>query len=255
MEQEDRVVLVTGGGQGIGRGIARRLLANGMRVVIADLDRDAAMEAAEENPSPERVLAMETDVSDEASVQVAISRLIDRFGRLDGLVNNAGIACPAAPPLELLTLDQWQRIIATNLTGVFLCSKHAAPHLSRQGGAIVNIASTRALQSEADTEAYSASKGGVVALTHAMAISLGPRIRVNCISPGWIEVGDFQKRDRFREPNLRPEDHSQHPAGRVGRPEDVAEMVDFLLSSRSGFITGQNFIIDGGMTRRMIYAE
>lgn len=255
MEQEDRVVLVTGGGQGIGRGIVRRLLADEIRVVIADLDREAAIETAEESPWPDRVFAIEADVSDEASVQVAIMRSIDRFGRLDGLVNNAGIACPTAPPLELLTIDQWQRIIGTNLTGVFLCSKHAAPHLSQREGAIVNIASTRALQSEANTEAYSASKGGVVALSHAMAVSLGPRVRVNCISPGWIEVGDFQKRDRHREPDLRPEDHAQHPAGRVGRPEDVAEMVAYLLSSRSGFVTGQNFIIDGGMTRKMIYAE
>jgi NAD(P)-dependent dehydrogenase (short-subunit alcohol dehydrogenase family) len=119
------------------------------------------------------------------------------------------------------------------------------PHLRRTRGAIVNIASTRALQSEPNTEAYSASKGGLVALTHALAISLGPRVRVNCVSPGWIETRESARHSRA--------EHAQHPVGRIGRPEDVAEIVAFLLSDAAGFITGQNFIVDGGMTRKMIY--
>jgi len=125
-------------------------------------------------------------------------------------------------------------------------AKHSYPLFRGSKGAIVNISSTRFLQSEKNTFAYSASKGGVVSLTHSLAVSLGPLIRVNCISPGWI--------DTKGEP-LRPEDHAQHPAGRVGRPQDIASLASYLLSEEAGFITGQNFIVDGGMTRKMIYAE
>ncbi|HSV26450.1 MAG TPA: SDR family oxidoreductase, partial [Sedimentisphaerales bacterium] len=131
-----------------------------------------------------------------------------------------------------------------NLTGPFLTSKHAAPHIARNKGGIVNIASTRALMSEANTEAYSASKAGLVGLTHALAVSLGPDVRVNCISPGWIDTADSRLSDA---------DHAQHPAGRAGRPEDIAEMTLYLCSAAAGFITGQNFVVDGGMTKKMIY--
>ena len=127
--------------------------------------------------------------------------------------------------------------------------------LRPRGGAIVNIASTRALQSEPDTEAYAASKGGIVTLTHALAVSLGPAIRVNCISPGWIDVRAPQKAGRWDPSPLRPLDHAQHPAGRVGQAENVAALAEFLLSADAGFITGQNFVVDGGMTRKMIYAD
>jgi NAD(P)-dependent dehydrogenase (short-subunit alcohol dehydrogenase family) len=119
---------------------------------------------------------------------------------------------------------------------------------------VVNIASTRARMSEPDTEAYAASKGGLLALTHALAVSLGPEVRVNAVSPGWIDVSAAGP-GREGEP-LRAEDHAQHPAGRVGRPEDVAELVAYLLDAdRSGFVTAADFVLDGGMTRRMIYAE
>jgi NAD(P)-dependent dehydrogenase (short-subunit alcohol dehydrogenase family) len=120
--------------------------------------------------------------------------------------------------------------------------------LRKAHGSIVTIASTRALMSEPGTEAYSASKGGLVALTHALAISLGPDVRVNCVSPGWIQTANYDE--------LRRQDHAQHPLGRVGKPEDIAQMVAFLLDDQcSGFITGANFIVDGGMTRKMIYEE
>jgi len=129
-----------------------------------------------------------------------------------------------------------------------LLARAAEKALRQARGSIVTIASTRALMSEPDTESYSASKGGIIALTHALAVSLGPDIRVNCVSPGWIETK--------KEGALRRKDHAQHPAGRVGTPRDIAEIVSWLLDQeRSGFVTGANFVVDGGMTRKMIYVE
>ena len=226
----EKVALVTGGAQGIGRGIALVLTGQGWQVAVADVQRSSDF------------FYVRTDVASEPAVRACVRAVVKHFGRLDALVNNAGLTGPDDGPLEKLALRDWNRRIGTNLTGAFLMAKHAIPHLRRTRGAIVNIASTRALQSEPDTEAYSASKGGLVALTHALANSLGPEIRANCVSPGWIA----------HQP-VRRKDHDQHPVGRVGRDQDVAELVAYLLSDAAGFVTGQNFVIDGGMTRKMIY--
>jgi NAD(P)-dependent dehydrogenase (short-subunit alcohol dehydrogenase family) len=248
-----QVVLVTGAGQGIGKGIAKRLVGDGMTVIIADIDVEAANETAEDLGPLAK--ATKVDISDETSVTELMQFISSRYGHLNALVNNAGITRPGRGPVEQLDLDEWNRIIATNLTGVFLCSKYAIPLLRNVKGSIVNVASTRALQSETDTEAYSASKGGVLALTHALAMSLGPVIRVNCISPGWI-AGDAWRKSTTRQMlELSAEDHAQHPVGRVGCPEDVAGLVAYLISAQAGFVTGQNFIVDGGMTRKMIYVD
>lgn len=254
-EEMGKVALITGAGQGIGRCIAKRFLEEGWRVLIADLDGEAAAETARLFGTPESAIPREVDVADEEGVRGAVALTLERFGRLDALINNAALARAHMGPVESLPLPEWNRLIATNLTGVFLCSKHAIAALRKSKGAIVNIASTRALQSEPETEAYTASKGGVVALTHALANSLGPEVRVNCISPGWIIVTEWKKSGKAKPPELAPEDHAQHPVGRAGRPEDIADMVLYLVSARAGFITGQNFVIDGGMTRKMIYVE
>ena len=226
----DKVALVTGGAQGIGRAIAELLAGRGYRVAVADIQKSD-------------FFFVKTDVSREPAVRNCIRRVAKEFGRLDALVNNAGIAHARTGPVEKLALREWNRRIGTNLTAAFLMTKHAATLLRRSGGAIVNIASTRALQSEPDTEAYAASKGGLVALSHAMAMSAGPAVRVNCVSPGWIA----------HRARLSRKDHAQHPVGRAGRPQDIAAIVAYLLSDEAGFVTGQNFVVDGGMTRKMIY--
>ncbi len=229
-----RTALVTGAARGIGAAIAARLAADGFRVVAAD--QIAA-------PIPPHGRAALADVSDEAAVAALVAGIADDEGRLDALVCNAGIMI--RKPLAELSRDEWSRVLATNLGSAFLLARAAEKMLRAAGGAIVTIASSRARMSEPDTEAYAASKGGLVALTHALAISLGPAVRVNCISPGWV----FTK-----GPQPTAADHAQHPVGRVGTVADVAALASFLVGPESGFVTGAEFVIDGGMTRKMIYA-
>jgi NAD(P)-dependent dehydrogenase (short-subunit alcohol dehydrogenase family) len=231
-----RVALVTGGAHGIGAAIAARLTRDGWRVIVAD--RDAAGSA----PPGGRYAVC--DVADETAVATLLAGVAAGEGRLDALVCNAGIMI--RKPIAQLTPDEWSRVIGTNLTSTFLLVRASEALLRAAHGAVVTIASTRAHMSEPHTEAYAASKGGLVALTHALAISLGPDVRVNCISPGWI----FTKGDP-----PRPEDGAFHPAGRVGRPDDIAALAAWLAGPESGFITGAEFIVDGGVTRKMIYPE
>ncbi len=247
-----KVAVVTGGAQGIGSGIVRKFVDDGMSVVVGDIDGAALDEASAVFAASGRWHGIRTDVACEAEVRALLAAAVARFGRIDALVNNAGIG-GARAPLEETTHAAWERVIAVNLTGAFLCAREAAPALRRTGGAIVNIASTRALQSEPDTFAYSASKGGIVALTHALAVSLGPAVRVNAICPGWIEVGDYRKLSEHRPVAHRPADRAQHPVGRVGTPADIAELAAYLIAPESGFVTGQAFAVDGGMTVKMIY--
>lgn len=253
MSLRGKVAIVTGGGQGIGKAIAQRFLLEGLSVVIAEIDEQAGQETQAEFQPLGSIRFIHTDVSDEQSAQNLIQETENRFERLDVLVNNAARANPDNPPITELSLAEWNQTISINLTGAFLCTKYAVPLLRKSQGTIINISSTRALMSEPNTEVYSASKGGILALTHALAISLSPEIRVNCISPGWIEVSEWKKQAIRQKPQLTEQDHLQHPAGRVGKPEDIASFVTYLASPEASFITGANFVIDGGMTRKMIY--
>lgn len=250
----DRTVLITGGAQGIGRGIAQAVLGAGGSVMIGDLDADAGRACLAEWNVGKRASFRRLDVSSETSAKRWVEAALARFGHIDGLVNNAGIADPHVGSLVDLSLAHWNRYLATNLTGTFLCSKHALTALRLRNGAIVNIASSRALQSEPDTEAYAATKGGLLALTHALAISAGPHVRTNAILPGWIATDDWRKPAARRTPTLSRKDHAQHPVGRVGTPEDIGALAVYLLSAQAGFITGQHFVVDGGMTVKMQYA-
>nr|WP_294529631.1 SDR family oxidoreductase [uncultured Rhodopila sp.] len=231
-----RVALVTGGAHGIGAGIATRLSQDGWRVVVAD--RDPAGSA----PAGGRYVV--GDVGDEASVAALLRSIETTEQRLDALICNAGFMI--RKPLAKLSLAEWTSVLTTNLTSTFLLVRAAEALLRAAKGAVITIASSRARMSEPDTESYSASKGGLVALTHALAISLGPDVRINCISPGWIAT---------KGPAPTPEEHAFHPAGRVGQPDDIAALAAFLAGPESGFITGAEFVVDGGVTRKMIYPE
>lgn len=221
--------IITGGAGLIGTGICSALVSAGFEVASFDLEQGA-----------DGVRQIHCDVGDETSVAGAFEEL--GWESLDLLVNNSGISGPQNGPITQLSLEDWRKVTDSHLTGAFLMTRAAVP-LMGEGASIINMASTRAFMSEPETEAYAASKGGLVALTHALAISLGPKIRVNAIAPGWISGED----------NLRPVDHEQHPVGRVGRPQDVADAILYLASA--GFMTGQVLTLDGGMTRKMIYAE
>lgn len=248
-----RVVLVTGGAQGIGRGIAQAVLGAGGAVVIGDADEEAGRACIAEWNVDAAALFVRTDVSKEASIRRFVDAALRAYGRIDGVVNNAAIADPEAGAIERLSLADWNRYLATGLTSAFLCTRHALPALRKSRGAVVNIASTRAHQSESGTEAYAAVKGGLVALTHALAVSLGQDVRVNCISPGWVPTDAWRKPASRRRPALSRKDHAQHPAGRAGTPEDIGALAVHLLSSAAGFTTGAEFVVDGGMSRRMRY--
>jgi NAD(P)-dependent dehydrogenase (short-subunit alcohol dehydrogenase family) len=251
-----KVVAVTGGAQGIGRAIALRFARAGYAVSVADPDEDAGREAADlVRKQGVQSLFVPTDVAQAAQIERWVEETERRLGCPDALVNNAGIG-RRAPFLELKAQD-FDRVLAVNLRGTFLCSQAVARRMAERGkgGAIVNIASTRAFMSEPGTEAYTASKGGIVALTHGMAVSLGPLgIRVNCVSPGWIETRGWQYTPRVVKPVHSERDRLQHPVGRVGMPEDIAEAC-FYLVEQAAFMTGQNITLDGGMTVKMIYEE
>ena len=248
-----KTILITGAGNGIGRAVAMHFFGLGWRVIGLDRDADALGELRDAIPR-ENALLLTCDVGREGEVRAAFERIDEWLGddALDCLVNNAGIADPYAGPLEEMALKDWQAWIDASLTAAFLVSRAGLPLLRRaERASIANISSTRAVMSEPETFAYAAAKGGLDALTHSLAVSLGPDIRVNAVRPGWIETGPWQKKGQRSHPDHRDKDREQHPAGRIGRPEDIAEAVAYLHGA--GFVTGQHLNIDGGMTAKMIY--
>jgi NAD(P)-dependent dehydrogenase (short-subunit alcohol dehydrogenase family) len=251
-----KVVAVTGGGQGIGRAVAFHFAQSGYAVSIADTNGEAGTEALHKvKELGAQAIFAPADISRPEEVRNWMNLTCRDLDCPDVLINNAGIS--HSVPFLQLAAEDFDRVIGVNLRGTFLCAQEAARRMvgRGRGGAIINIASTRAFMSEPGTEAYTASKGGIVSLTHGMAVSLGPYgIRVNCISPGWIETRDWQYSARAQKPVHSERDRLQHPVGRVGTPGDIAEACLFLSES-AGFMTGQNMKIDGGMTIRMIYEE
>ncbi|NLB88531.1 MAG: glucose 1-dehydrogenase [Syntrophomonadaceae bacterium] len=249
MDFSGRTVIVTGAGNGIGKGIALEYATARARVVIADIDEKAGQKTAYKikEQGGEGIFIL-TDVRREEDIIRLMKVAYEACGRIDIIINNAGKGLFKSP--YDLTVEEWDDLLNTNLRSVFLCSREAAKYMrqNKEGGSIVNISSTRALMSEPHSEAYAATKGGIVSLTHALAASLSQdRITVNCISPGWIETGDYDQ--------LRLIDHEQHLSGRVGKPEDIARACLYLTAIENNFVTGINLIVDGGMTRKMIYEE
>lgn len=248
------VALITGGAQSIGRALVEILRQHQWRVAVFDSDELAIADAKNTWAAhDEEILWIVADVACESDVATGIQAIINHWERLDAVVNNAALAIAISDSPENLLFDSWQRVIAVNLSGAFLVSKYAIPYLRKYRGNIVNIASTRALQSEPHSEAYAASKGGLLSLTHALAASLAGEVRVNAVSPGWIDTGEWKPSYERLPPQNHPADHAWHWAGRIGLPEDVASLVFYLLSPAAAFITGQNFILDGGVTRKMVY--
>ena len=231
---QGKIVIVTGAAHGIGKAIAEAYSREGATVIGADIHEI----------EKESLHFIQTDVRKESDIQSLMAEVAARFGKVDSPINNAG-KFKITPPTEL-TLEEWDDFINTNLRSVFLCSREAVKYM--KAGSIVSLASTRAFQSEPYTEAYAASKGGIIALTHALARSFAERnITVNCISPGWIETGDYLA--------LRDVDHAQHLSNRVGKPEDIARACLYLTHPENNFITGTNLTIDGGMSKKMMYEE
>ncbi|WP_243297630.1 glucose 1-dehydrogenase [Bacillus litorisediminis] len=249
MSFENKVVIITGAANGIGKAVALEYAKSGGKVVLADIDETKGGQTAGEirNLGGEAHF-VKTDVRNPEDIVKLIDVAQQAYSRIDILINNAGKGLFKSP-FEV-TIEEWEDIIHTNLRSVFLCSREAAKVMkeNQYGGSIVNIASTRAIMSEPHSEGYAATKGGIVALTHALAASLSEyKITVNAISPGWIETGDYSK--------LRKQDHEQHFSKRVGKPDDIARACLYLTAKENDFVTGINLVVDGGMTRKMIYEE
>lgn len=249
MDFLNKTVIVTGAGNGIGKGVALQYAEKGANVVVADKDAEAGEKTVSliKERGGKSIFVL-TDVRCEADIVRLMETANQTYGHIDILINNAGVSVFKSP--YELTLEEWDDIINTNLRSVFLCSREAAKYMrnNKDGGAIVNIASTRAIMSEPNSEAYAATKGGIVALTHALAASFSQdRITVNAISPGWIETGDYSK--------LREIDHEHHFSKRVGKPDDIARACLYLTAKENNFVTGINLVVDGGMTKKMIYVE
>ena len=222
---QDKVVVITGGAGGIGKCIAEEFRKNGASVCVIDKAEGDHFVG---------------DIADQATLDRFAQSVIDKYGRVDVLVNNAP---PLFKGIDACSYEQFQRSLAIGVTAPFYLSKLFAPYFAK-GGSIINISSSRDRMSQPQSESYTAAKGGISALTHALAVSFAGKVRVNSISPGWIDVN-------YRV--YEGADAIQQPAGRVGDPMDIANMVLFLASSKAGFITGENICIDGGQTRLMIY--
>ena len=220
-----KVAIVTGGAHGIGKAIAEAFQSEGAAVEIIDIA-----------PGGHYV----GDISQKETLEAFAQAVLGRHGHIDFLINNA---LPLMKGIDACTYEEFQYALSVGVTAPFYLSKLFAPHFA-PGGVIINISSSRDRMSQPQTESYTAAKGGIAALTHALAVSLAGRVRVNSISPGWIDT-DYRV---YEGP-----DATQQPAGRVGNPMDIAHMVLFLCSDKAGFITGENICIDGGMTRQMIY--
>ena len=245
MRLEGKVAIVTGGANGIGEATVRDMVNEGAKVIIADIDDEKGKALAEEfNKDGKKAAYCNTDVTKEAEVEAMVKLAKDEFGKLDILFSNAGIG--NLVPTAELELENWQRVIDINLTGVFLSAKHAIPvMLETGGGSIINAASMLGHVGQAETAAYTASKGGVVNMTRALAVEYAKDgIRVNAVCPGYVNTSLLDQLDEEMINHLI----SLHPMDRLAEPEEIAKVTTFLASDDASFITGANLLVDGGYT-------
>ncbi len=249
MDFKDRVCIVTGGAGGIGLCIAREFKKRGAKIAIIDKDKIAGEKVLGEFTSDgAECIFFHGDISEKSVLESFSYEVIKIFGKVDYLINNAFISNKGI--LSGCDYDDFNYVLKVGVTAPYMLSKLFCYYFSKDS-CIINISSTRAVMSQADTESYTAAKGGISALTHALAASLAGKVRVNSVSPGWIDVkANF---DESYDKNHSTEDKNQHPVKRIGIPFDIARTVMFLCYPDSGFITGQNITVDGGMTKLMIY--
>ncbi len=222
-----KIAVVTGGAQGIGKAICNAFKELGVKVCTIDIEHNDYFVG---------------DIAEEKTLIQFANKVIAEYGKIDYLINNA---CISKGGINSCTYDDFNYVLRVGVSAPFLLTKLFKDHFNSQAS-IVNISSTRSMMSQADTESYSAAKGGISALTHSMAVTLSGIARVNSISPGWIDTTDS---------TLVGSDASQHPVGRVGKPDDIVNTVMFLCDPKSSFITGQDITVDGGMTKQMIYHD
>ena len=253
MRLKDAVAIVTGAAKGIGWGIATVFSREGAKVVVVDWDEEAGKKtAADINAAGGDAIFVKCDVSNEEQVKAMIQATLDKYGRIDVLVNNAAIG--VYKTITDATSEDWDHCLSVNLKGVFLCSRYAIPHMQALGkGVIINISSVHAYANVNGTSPYAASKGGVAALTRAMAMDYSPTIRVNAIAPGWVLTpliqGIFDSYDDPAEQQRIVE--QRQVMKRIGRPEDIGYAATFLASDEASFITGIQLFVDGGLTAQL----
>lgn len=247
---QDKICVVTGGALGIGRCLTREFAKAGAKIAFIDKNEVTGKEnlgyLEEQGAS---VIYMTGDIAEEETLNHFTEFVVKEFGTIDILINNGaysmgGIHTPCS-------FEDFNKVLRTGVTAPYMLTQLFLPYFN-EGASIVNISSTRAFMSQANTESYTATKGAISALTHALAISLAGKVRVNSIAPGWIDNG------KYHDPNYVPDyteaDVKQHPSNRIGEPEDIARAAMFLCDERNSFINGENLTIDGGMSKRMIYS-
>lgn len=246
---QDKVIVITGGARGIGRALVLSFLRAGAKVATIDQNGEVGAQLADEIAgSGKELLFYQGDVSHPTHLEQFAQKVIATFNGVDCLINNAMTAYKGI--LSGCSFEDFTKALQIGVAAPYYLTKLFLPYFRPQAS-IVNMSSTRAFQSQSDTESYSAAKGGITSLTHALAVSLAGKVRVNSISPGWIDTGETCDPDY--EPDYTEGDRLQHPSGRVGHPQDIVQAVMFLCDERNSFINGHNLFVDGGMSKRMIY--